>query len=170
MFITSWAFERYAALYILLEKKTIYELFSFLLDLLHRLQRVNPFLAQGNQPPRSSHFSQNKSNKCTHGRKGAHWPIWMKFEIQALHCQLFHIYLKLADTRIMRSVSISSKLRLILKVSLDRVDHFYPGFSWFPDAIRCNLTCFSIFRIDESSLLDNHDFLSHLQAIFRAEI
>ena len=43
MFITSWAFERYAALYILLKKKTIYELFSFLLDLLNRLQRVNLF-------------------------------------------------------------------------------------------------------------------------------
>ena len=41
MFITSWAFERYAALYILLEKKTIYELLSFLLDFINRLQRVN---------------------------------------------------------------------------------------------------------------------------------
>ena len=43
MFITSWAFERYAALYILLKKKTIYKLFSFLLNLLNRLQRVNLF-------------------------------------------------------------------------------------------------------------------------------
>ena len=49
---------------------------------------------------------------------------------------LFHIYLKLADTRIMRSISISSKLRLIFKVSLDCVNHFSPGFSWFPDAIK----------------------------------
>ena len=43
MFIMSWAFERYAALFILLKKKTIYELLSFLLDLLNRLQRVNLF-------------------------------------------------------------------------------------------------------------------------------
>ena len=43
MFITSWAFERYAALYILFEKQTIHEQFSFLLDLLYRLQRVNLF-------------------------------------------------------------------------------------------------------------------------------
>ena len=40
----SRAFERYAALYILLEKQSIYELFSFLLDLLHRQQRVNIFV------------------------------------------------------------------------------------------------------------------------------
>ena len=39
----SRAFERCAALYILLEKKTIYELFIFLLNLLNRLQRVNLF-------------------------------------------------------------------------------------------------------------------------------
>ena len=39
----SRAFKRYAALYILLEKQTIYELSSFLLDLLYRLQRVNLF-------------------------------------------------------------------------------------------------------------------------------
>ena len=37
----SRAFERYAALYILLEKQSIYELFSFLL---HRQQRVNIFV------------------------------------------------------------------------------------------------------------------------------
>ena len=41
MFITSRAFERYAALYILLEKQTIHELFSFRLDFLYRLQRIN---------------------------------------------------------------------------------------------------------------------------------
>ena len=40
----SRAFKRYAALYILLEKQSIYELFSFLLDLLHRQQRVNIFV------------------------------------------------------------------------------------------------------------------------------
>ena len=40
----SRAFERYAALYILLEKQLIYELFCFLLDLLHRQQRVNIFV------------------------------------------------------------------------------------------------------------------------------
>ena len=40
----SRAFERYAALYILLEKQSIYELFSFLLDLIHWLQRVNIFV------------------------------------------------------------------------------------------------------------------------------
>ena len=39
----SRAFERYAALYILLEKQSIYEIFSFLLYLLYRLQRVNLF-------------------------------------------------------------------------------------------------------------------------------
>ena len=39
----SRAFKRYAALYILLEKQTIYELSSFLLDLHYRLQRVNFF-------------------------------------------------------------------------------------------------------------------------------
>ena len=44
MFITSRAFERYAALYILLEKQSIYELFSFLLDFIHWLQRVNIFV------------------------------------------------------------------------------------------------------------------------------
>ena len=43
MFIMSRAFERYAALYILLELKTIYELLRFLFDLLYRLQRVNLF-------------------------------------------------------------------------------------------------------------------------------
>ena len=42
----SRAFERYAALYILLEKQSIYELFSFLLDLLHRQQRVNIFVCK----------------------------------------------------------------------------------------------------------------------------
>ena len=41
MFITSRAFERYAALYILLEKQAIHELFSFRLDFLYRLQRIN---------------------------------------------------------------------------------------------------------------------------------
>ena len=40
----SRAFERYAALYILLELKTIYELLSFLFDLPYRLQRVNLFV------------------------------------------------------------------------------------------------------------------------------
>ena len=40
----SRAFERYAALYILLELKTIYELLSFLFDLPYRLQRVNLFM------------------------------------------------------------------------------------------------------------------------------
>ena len=44
MFIMSRAFERYAALYILLELKTIYELLSFLFDLPYRLQRVNLFV------------------------------------------------------------------------------------------------------------------------------
>ena len=43
MLITSRAFERYAALYILLELKTIYELLSFLFDLPYRLQRHNLF-------------------------------------------------------------------------------------------------------------------------------
>ena len=69
----------------------------------------------------------------------------------------------------MRSVSTSSKLRLNLKVSWDHVNHFSPGFLWFLDAIWCNLTCFSIFCIDNSSLLDNQHFLSHIQAIFGAE-
>ena len=40
----SRAFERYAALYILLEKKTIYEVLSFLFNLPYRLQRVNLFV------------------------------------------------------------------------------------------------------------------------------
>ena len=40
----SRAFERCAALYILLEKKTIYEVLSFLSNLPYRLQRVNLFV------------------------------------------------------------------------------------------------------------------------------
>ena len=40
----SRAFERYAALYTLLKKKTIYELLSFLFHLTYRLQRVNLFV------------------------------------------------------------------------------------------------------------------------------
>ena len=39
----SRAFERYAALYILLELKMIYELLNFLFDLPYRLQRVKLF-------------------------------------------------------------------------------------------------------------------------------
>ena len=44
MFIISRAFERCAAPYILLEKKTIYEVLSFLFNLPYRLQRVNLFV------------------------------------------------------------------------------------------------------------------------------
>ena len=40
----SRAFERYAALYILLGLKTIHELLSFLSDFPYRLQRVNLFV------------------------------------------------------------------------------------------------------------------------------
>ena len=40
----SRAFERYAALYIWLELKTIQELLNFLFDLPYRLQRVNLFM------------------------------------------------------------------------------------------------------------------------------
>ena len=40
----SRAFERYAALYILLELRIIYELLNFLFDLPYRLQHVNLFV------------------------------------------------------------------------------------------------------------------------------
>ena len=94
----------------------------------------------------------------------------MKFEILALLCLHFHIYLNRAYGRIMRPYPLLPKLRVILTISLDRAMHFSSGFSRFPDAIWCYLTCFSIFPIEKSSLLDNHDFLLYIIAIFRAEI
>ena len=42
----SRAFERYAALYILLELRIIYELLNFLFDLPYWLQRVNLFVRE----------------------------------------------------------------------------------------------------------------------------
>ena len=46
MFIISSAFERYAALYTLLKKNTIYEQLSFLFHLTYRLQRVHLFVRE----------------------------------------------------------------------------------------------------------------------------
>ena len=54
-------------------------------------------------------------------------------------------------------------------VSLDRIDHFSPGFLRFSDATLCNPTCISIFRVDISSFIENHKILSHNQAIICAE-
>ena len=60
MFLTSRAFERYAALHILLEKQTINELSSFLRDLLCRLQRVNLFARKKINHREAAIFNETK--------------------------------------------------------------------------------------------------------------
>ena len=56
----SRAFERYAALYILLELKTIYELLSFLFDLPYRLQRDNLFVRKKINHREAAIFNETK--------------------------------------------------------------------------------------------------------------
>ena len=56
----SRAFERYAALYILLEKKSTYEQLSFLLNLPYRLQRVNLFLRKKINHREAAIFNETK--------------------------------------------------------------------------------------------------------------
>ena len=61
----SRAFERYAALYILLEKKTIYELLSFLFNLPYQLQRVNLFVRKKINHREAAIFNETKlTNAC----------------------------------------------------------------------------------------------------------
>ena len=56
----SRAFERYAALYILLELRIIYELLNFLFDLPYRLQRVNLFVRKKINHREAAIFNETK--------------------------------------------------------------------------------------------------------------
>ena len=110
----------------------------------------------------------HENMRLVEGERGRENIFWNQF--QTAFGVLYHIYLNRAKWRILSSLPVSMKLRVMLTISLVRVNHFSCGFSCYPGAIWCNLSFFCIFHIDHISLLQNHVFLSCKKTIFCAEI
>ena len=94
------------------------------------------FLRAKNLPPQSYDFFSCYLNKCLHVTQGYHWPILIKFEIQALFELLFNISRKLAGTSFKNTRSLQSKLckyfdiRMVVTYHFSRL--FFSSYSHLP--------------------------------------